>query len=82
MLEAKCREDAKHCERMAAIVLTKAQRDSYLELANLWRKLADDAGKHRLRVEAWTLRTARPTSAATSNGAGLGDAAERMAGAD
>lgn len=42
---------------MAAIMLSKSQRDSYLELANMWRKLADQAGKHRARVEAWTRKT-------------------------
>jgi hypothetical protein len=66
MLELRCRDDAEHCERMAAIMLTKAQRDSYLELAHLWRKLANDAGSHRLRVEAWTRRTARTPLATLS----------------
>ena len=59
MLEVRCRDDAEHCERMAAIMLTKGQRDSYLELAHLWRKLANEAGSHRQRVEAWTRKTAR-----------------------
>jgi hypothetical protein len=57
MVELRCREDAEHCERMAAIMLTKAQRDSYLELANMWRKLAEETVRHRQRVEAWTKRT-------------------------
>ena len=48
---------------MAAIVLTKAQRESYLQLAQMWRKLGNEAGNHRQRVEAWTLRTARAPSA-------------------
>jgi hypothetical protein len=56
MLELRCRDDAAHCERMAAIVLTKAQRDSYLQLAQMWRKLANEAANHRQRVEAWTRR--------------------------
>jgi hypothetical protein len=60
MLETKCFGDAEHCERMAAIMLTKGQRESYLELASQWRKLATEASSHRLRVEAWTRRTARP----------------------
>jgi hypothetical protein len=59
MLEVRCRDDAEHCERMAAIMLTKAQRDSYLELAHQWRRLANEAGSHRLRVEAWMRKTAR-----------------------
>ena len=58
MLETRCRDDAAHCDRMAAIMLTKAQRDAYLELASMWRKLAEETGKHRRRVEAWTRRTA------------------------
>jgi hypothetical protein len=69
MLELRCRDDAEHCERMAAIMLTKAQRDSYLTLAKLWRKLADEAGNHRLRVEAWTQKTARSTAALSTVGA-------------
>ena len=64
MLEARCRDDAEHCERMAAIMLTKTQRDSYLQLALMWRKLANEAGNHRLRVEAWTRRTGRGQSGA------------------
>ena len=59
MLEARCRDDAEHCERMAAIMLTKTQRDSYLQLALMWRKLGNEAGNHRQRVEAWTRRTGR-----------------------
>jgi len=58
-LEARCRGDAEHCERVAAIMLTKGLRESYLELAVQWRKLANEAGAHRLRVEAWSRRTAR-----------------------
>ncbi len=49
---------------MAAIMLTKTQRDSYLQLALMWRKLANEAGNHRLRVEAWTRRTGRGQSGA------------------
>jgi hypothetical protein len=49
---------------MAAIMLTKTQRDSYLKLAQMWRKLGNEAGNHRQRVEAWTRRTGRaPTGA-------------------
>lgn len=64
MLEARCRDDAEHCDRMAAIMLTKTQRDSYLQLAQMWRKLANEAGNHRQRVEAWTRRTGRTPSGA------------------
>ena len=64
MLELRCRDDAAHCERMATIVLTKAQRDSYLQLAQMWRKLANEAANHRQRVEAWTRRTERPSAGA------------------
>jgi len=63
MLEARCRDDAEHCERMAAIMLTKTQRDSYLQLALMWRKLGNEAENHRQRVEAWTRRTARASEA-------------------
>jgi hypothetical protein len=83
MLEARCRHDADHCERMAAIMLTKAQRDSYLELAQAWRKLANEAGNHRQRVEAWTRKTAaRPAAAATFGDAGAGGGVEPRFGAD
>jgi len=82
MLEQRCRDDASHCERMAAIMLTKAQRESYLELANMWHKLANESGNHRLRVAAWTRRT-RPAPTAMILGAGAMDAGdEPMAGAD
>jgi hypothetical protein len=64
MLEERCRDDAEHCDRMAAIMLTKTQRDSYLQLAQLWRKLGNEAGNHRQRVEAWTRRTMRTPSGA------------------
>jgi hypothetical protein len=80
MLEVRCREDAAHCERMAAIMLSKGQRDSYLQLAHLWRKLANDAGAHRLRVEAWTAKTTPAPATAALAGASAGG--EPMARAD
>ena len=79
MLEQRCRDDAEHCERMAAIMLTKAQRESYLQLAGLWRKLANESGNHRQRVAAWTRRT-RPASILGSPGTDAGDGS--MAGLD
>jgi hypothetical protein len=78
MLETRCLEDAAHCERMAAIVLSKGQRESYLQLALLWRKLAEDATSHRQRVEAWTLKTAR-TPAPAWNPAEAADVRSPMA---
>ena len=81
MPDPQYRNDADHCERMAAIMLTKAQRESYLRLAVQWRRLADEAAAHRQRVESWTLKTARATAASDGAGhAAPGRAA--MAGAD
>jgi len=78
MSEPKFRNDADHCDRMAAIVLSKAQRESYQELAAMWRKLADEVCNHRQRVDAWTRRAERAPPAmafaeadgATAPGAG------------
>ena len=78
MLEARYRDEAEHCERMAAIMLAKAQRDSYLQLGHMWRKLANEAESHRQRVEAWTRRTARASATTGADGA---DEAQ-LAGAD
>jgi hypothetical protein len=81
MPETQYRNDANHCERMAAIMLSKAQRDSYLQLAVQWRKLADDSDAHRLRVETWTLKTRR-ASAAADEAAYVAAGAAVMADAD
>jgi hypothetical protein len=62
---------------MAAIMLTKAQRDAYLELATMWRKLADETGKHRRRVEAWAQRTT-PSPSVLNSGANGADHAPVM----
>jgi len=69
-LESKSQENAEHCERLAAVMLSKAQRDSYLDLASMWRKLATEAVDHRLRVEAWRRSVRRPPSASSAAAAG------------
>ncbi|MFI4973954.1 MAG: hypothetical protein ACHP84_05380 [Caulobacterales bacterium] len=56
---------------MAAIMLTPAQRDSYLELARMWRKLANETSNHRLRVAAWTRKVGMGASAPTPGPTGF-----------
>ena len=70
MTEPTFRNDADHCDRMAAIMLSKGQRDSYLELASMWRRLADEVGSHRQRVDEWTRRTERTLSTVRFDAAG------------
>ena len=58
MSAARFQEDAERCDRLAAIMLAPAQRDAYVELAKMWRKLANDTGAHLQRVAAWERRHA------------------------
>ncbi len=56
MSAARFQEDAERCDRLAAIMLSPAQRDAYVEMARMWRKLANDTGNHLQRVAAWERR--------------------------
>jgi hypothetical protein len=49
-------QDAERCDRLAEIMLAPAQRDAYIELAKMWRKLANETGAHHQRVAAWERR--------------------------
>ena len=60
-------EDAERCDRLAAIMLAPAQRDAYVEMAKMWRKLANDTGNHLQRVAAWERRNGLKPSVTTSN---------------
>ena len=53
MLVSRLNEDADRCDRLAKVMLTAAQRDAYLELAKMWRKLASETDNHRAPVAAW-----------------------------
>jgi hypothetical protein len=56
MLLSRLNEDAERCDRLAKVMLTAAQRDAYLEMGRMWRKLAVEMGNHRTRVAAWERR--------------------------
>ncbi len=56
MSATRFQEDAERCDRLAAIMLAPAQRDAYVEMAKMWRKLANDTGNHLQRVAAWERR--------------------------
>jgi hypothetical protein len=71
-LEARSLANVEHCERLAAIMLTPAQRESYLEMARMWRKLANEAGNHRLRVAAWSRKVSAPKSHALDGDESMG----------
>lgn len=60
-------EDAERCDRLAEIMLTPAQRDAYVEMAKMWRKLANETGNHLQRVAAWERRNGTRSAATTSN---------------
>jgi hypothetical protein len=67
MSAARFQEDAERCDRLAAIMLAPAQRDAYVELAKMWRKLANDTGAHVQRVAAWERRHAVDEVATAQN---------------
>jgi len=67
MSAARFQEDAERCDRLAAIMLAPAQRDAYVEMAKMWRKLANETGNHLQRVAAWERRNAVRPAATTSN---------------
>lgn len=56
MSAARFQQDAERCDRLAEIMLAPAQRDAYVELAKMWRKLANETGAHQQRVAAWERR--------------------------
>ncbi len=56
MSVARFQQDAERCDRLAEIMLAPAQRDAYVELARMWRKLANETGAHHQRVAAWERR--------------------------
>ncbi len=63
MLVSRLNEDADRCDRLAKVMLTAAQRDAYVELAKMWRKLASETDNHRARVAAWERRNGLKPSA-------------------
>lgn len=63
MLVSRLNEDAERCDRLAKVMLTAAQRDAYLEMGRMWRKLAAEMGNHRARVAAWERRNGLKPSA-------------------
>jgi hypothetical protein len=65
MSAARFQEDAERCDRLAAIMLAPAQRDAYVEIARMWRKLASDTDNHLQRVAAWERRHALHQSVTT-----------------
>jgi hypothetical protein len=67
MSPARFQEDAERCDRLAAIMLAPAQRDAYVEMAKMWRKLANDAGNHLQRVAAWERRNGFKSPVTTSD---------------
>jgi hypothetical protein len=67
MSTARCQEAAERCDRLAAIMIAPAQRDSYIELANLWRKLANDTEIHLQRVASWERRNGVKPLVTTKN---------------
>ena len=67
MSAARFQEDAERCDRLAAIMLAPAQRDAYVEMAKMWRKLANDTGNHLQRVAAWERRNGLKPSVTASN---------------
>ena len=62
MLAPRPSEDAERCERLAKVMLAPAQRDAYLELAKMWRKLANEIGNHQARVAAWERKNGQKPS--------------------
>ena len=67
MSAARFQEDAERCDRLAAIMLTPAQREAYVEMARMWRKLANETVNHLQRVAAWERRHALDQSTARQN---------------
>jgi hypothetical protein len=67
MSEARFQENAEHCDRLGGIMLSSAQRDVYVEMARMWRKLANEAGAHRMRVAAWERKIGVKPSMAISS---------------
>ncbi len=67
MSAARFQEDAERCDRLAAIMLAPAQRDAYVEMARMWRKLGNDTDNHLQRVAAWERRNGLKPSMTTSN---------------
>jgi hypothetical protein len=67
MSAARFQEDAERCDRLAAIMLAPAQRDAYVEMAKMWRKLANETGNHLQRVAAWERRNGFKSAGSTSN---------------
>ena len=67
MSAARFQEDAERCDRLAAIMLAPAQRDAYVEMAKMWRKLANDTGNHLQRVAAWERRNGFKSPVTTSS---------------
>ena len=65
MLVSRLNEDADRCDRLAKVMLSAAQRDAYVELAKMWRKLASETDNHRARVAAWERRNGINPSAPT-----------------
>ena len=65
MLVSRLNEDADRCDRLAKVMLSAAQRDAYVELAKMWRKLASETENHRARVAAWERRNGIKPSAPT-----------------
>ncbi len=79
MIAARFQEDAERCDRLAAIMLAPAQREAYVELAKMWRKLANDTGAHLQRVAAWERRNGLSPSAPTQDPSMTGAAGELAA---
>jgi hypothetical protein len=65
MSAARFQEDAERCDRLAEIMLAPAQRDAYVEMAKMWRKLANETGAHLQRVAAWERRNGLKPSVTT-----------------
>jgi len=67
MSAARFQADAERCDRLAAIMLSPAQRDDYVEMAKMWRKLASETDNHLKRVTAWERRNGVRPAVTTSN---------------
>jgi hypothetical protein len=67
MSAARFQEDAERCDRLAAIMLAPAQRDAYVEMAKMWRKLANETGNHLQRVAAWERRNGFKSAGPTAD---------------
>ena len=67
MSAARFEDEAQRCDRLAAIMLAPAQRDAYVEMSRMWRKLANETANHFRRVAAWERRNGIGPAAADSN---------------